>query len=143
MYDGKQVAMLYLYIQTGTLHIVQAIEMNGYRQRSAIESHRMEGTVFTVVYVEFELLACLQQDGWRLDGNQLVVDVRLASRESHVGEHTGHIAVDALALAVFLDEDGCRALIDTRRGEKVISGYAQGDDERDDKPSPAHKAQIH
>ena len=98
--------------------------MNGYRQRSAIESHRMEGTVFTVVYVEFELLASLQQDGWRLDGNQLVVDVRLASRDSHVGEHTGHIAVDALALAVFLDEDGCRALIDTRCGEEVISGYA-------------------
>ena len=143
MYDRKQIAMLYLYIQIGALHIVQAIEMNGYRQRSAIESHRMEGTVFTVVYVEFELLASLQQDGWRLDGNQLVVDVRLASRESHVGEHTGHIAVDALALAVFLDEDGCRALIDTRRGEEVISGYAQGDDERDNKPSPAHKAQIH
>ena len=80
MYDGKLVAMLYLYIQLGALHIVQVIEMNGHRQRSAIESHGMEGAVYTVVYVELELLACLQQNGWRLDGNQLVVDVRLAAR---------------------------------------------------------------
>ena len=139
--DGTS-ALLHLHAQGGTLLVAKVEELDGDWQVLAIEGHLMETAVDGVVHVEVESLAGLQQHRWRLDGNQLVVDVALAAAESHVGKHGGDVAAYALPLAVLLDHEGGGALIHAWGGEEVIHGDAEGHCEGEDKPSPAAQAKV-
>ena len=127
--EFKLVTTLQVYGHRPIMLLADGKELHGDRKVVTIEHIAVESSVDGIIHVELQLLAYFQKHRRRLDGNEFVVNVRLDTSQSHIGEHRLHITIDGTTFAFILDEQGSRALVNIRRREQIIAGSTHRNDE--------------
>ena len=118
--EGGLAAFIHIEGETGIVVVADADDAGLNGEVAAVEHLVVESAVECVVHVEVEALDGLEDDGGRLDGGELVVDIGVVVEEAHVGERV-NLGGERL-FVVFLDQDGGRAGVDGVLAEDVEHG---------------------